>query len=83
MLPTLDISDHEPVFAEISTSPLVTVKPPRMVPQYNRANWDEIHPAAARLNQDVLDTPPDTDVNSLWEKLSHGIRKLAQEHIPT
>ena len=40
VLPSIEVSDHYPVFVEVSANPIVVTKPPRAVPQYNKVNWD-------------------------------------------
>ena len=83
VMPSIEASDHYPVFVEASASPLVVVKPPRYVPQYKRVDWAEYKKDARKISNDVLEAAAQgKDASSLWETFMNGLKSASKKHIP-
>ena len=83
-MPSAEMSDHDPVYAEISANALVTTKPPRQVPQYNRVKWEDFKRAGREVGRAVLEaSDAGQNVTSLWNILRDGIKDAIKQHIPT
>ena len=74
------LSDHDVVFAEISTFPTRAEEDRRKIPLYNKTNWEKMRSEAEKLNAAHQD---DQDINNMWNRLESGLQDLMKKNIPT
>ena len=74
------ISDHDILFAEISTLPFRQEEAKREVPLYNKTNWDKM-----RMEANSLETilQEDQDIDTMWDRFESKLHGLMKKNIPT
>ena len=82
-MPSIEASDHYPVFVEASADPLVVTKPPRHVPQYNKVNWDDFKKDTIKVSNTVLEAADQgKDASSLWDIFMNGLKAASKVRVP-
>jgi hypothetical protein len=78
------ISDHDIVYTEFDFRPVKLKQKPRIIPLYNKANWNnmknDITSILDQLPQMFRD--PDCNVNTMWEFFKQTLSMSAKQHIP-
>lgn len=79
LLPAM--SDHYPVFAELSLSAHKIQEKPRTIPLYRKADWDALREDLVNFKFQMDPTMTD-NVDELWSTFSNHLNKSIQKYIP-
>ncbi len=74
-------ADHETVFIENSTKPSVNKKPPILVNQYKKADWETIKEDMCILRESISEKLDEMNTNELWDELERAIHSSMKKYI--
>ena len=77
------ISDNDIVYTEFDFRPVKLKQKPRIIPLYNKANWNNMkNDITSILDQRLqMFRDPDCNVNTMWEFFKQTLSKSAKQHI--
>jgi hypothetical protein len=74
------VSDHDALIANLALNVVRTMRPPKTVFNFNRANWDQLNlDFAQRLPQEF----PEMNTNAAWEHWKSIFFDCLQNNVPT
>jgi hypothetical protein len=78
------ISDHDIVYTEFDFRPVKLKQKPRIIPLYNKANWNTMKNDITSILDQLLQMfrDPDCNVNTMREFFKQTLSKSAKQHIP-
>ena len=78
------ISDHDIVYTEFDFRPVKLKQKPRIIPLYNKVNWNNMQNDITSILDQRLQMfrDPDCNVNTMWEFFKQTLSKSAKQHIP-
>ncbi len=82
VMPPLCLAEHETVFIENSTKPRVNEKPPRLVKQYKKADWEKIKEDMCIFRESSSEKRDEMNTNELWDELEIDIHSCKKKHMP-
>jgi hypothetical protein len=74
------ISDHDIVYTEFDFRPVKLKQKPRIIPLYNKANWNNMKNDITSILDQLLQMfrDPDCNVNTMWEFFKQTLSKSAK-----
>ena len=78
------ISDHDIVYTEFDFRHVKLKQKPRIIPLYNKANWNNMKNDITSTLDQLLQMfrDPDCNVSTMWEFFKQTLNKSAKQHIP-
>ena len=78
------LSDHHPVFVELSIGAKRVPAKPRIVSQYGKANWDQIKADLSTVEQELKEArDKGENINKMWGTFKERLLKSTQQNIPS
>ena len=80
---TPGISTHDIVVADCDIKPQYSTKKPRLIHQYNKADWEVIKEKTCEFTADFTSTIANYNVEENWSRFKGYVNAVINKHIPS